>query len=134
MLKYSIAYATSAVIFLMLDMVWLGFIAKDFYRSQIKHLMADSFNIKAAVAFYVLYCIGLMFFAVRPALQDHDWRIALAYGAGFGFFAYLTYDLSNLATLKDYPTQFAFVDIAWGSFASAITASIATVVANKISS
>lgn len=76
----------------------------------------------AAVIFYLLYGIGILIFAVTPALENNSWKQALGYGALFGFFCYGAYDLTNLATLKDWPLKMAVVDMTWGTFLTAITA------------
>lgn len=115
--KYLASYAATAAVLLLIDMVWLGVIAKSMYREGIGHLMAESPNMVAAGAFYLLYPIGLMVFAVGP---NAPWPRALVAGALFGLFAYATYDLSNLATLKNWPLRLTLVDIAWGTFASAL--------------
>ena len=123
-----LAYGASAVALLALDMVWLGVIAKALYRDGIGHLMAEVPNWFAAGAFYLLYPVALMLFAVLPTglpvaiLMGDSRGSALVGGALFGFFAYATYDLSNLATLKNWPWHLALVDIAWGTLASAAAA------------
>jgi uncharacterized membrane protein len=104
-----------------LDFLWLGVVAKSFYRDGIGHLMAPAPNLPAAAAFYLLYPIGLMVFAVLPS--GGDWLRALALGALFGLFCYGTYDLTNLAVLKDWPLPVTLVDIAWGAVVSAVGAS-----------
>jgi uncharacterized membrane protein len=91
--------------------------------------MADTPNMPAAVAFYLVYIFGVLFFAVRPALAAGDWRVGLLNGALFGFFAYATYDLTNLATLKGWSLPVSLVDIAWGAVLSAIAASAGSLAA-----
>jgi len=130
MLSYLAAYAATAVVLLAVDVLWLGFIAKSFYRDGIGHLMADSPNLVAGGVFYLLYPVGIMLFAVAPAAlygglvapADAQWSRALLAGALFGFFAYATYDLSNLATLRDWPLRLALVDIVWGTALTAAAA------------
>jgi len=130
MLKYLAAYGAIAVVMLALDLVWLGVIAKSFYRDGIGHLMADSPNLVAAGVFYLLYPAGILLFAVAPtawsgglvAAADVPWTRAVLAGALFGFFAYATYDLSNLATLRGWPVRLALVDIAWGTALTAAAA------------
>jgi len=130
MLNYLAAYGATAMAMLVLDAAWLGFIAKSFYRDGIGHLMADSPNLVAAGAFYLLYPVGVVLFAVAPAAwsgglvaaADVPWSQAVLAGALFGFFAYTTYDLSNLATLRDWPWRLALVDIAWGTVLTAAAA------------
>jgi uncharacterized membrane protein len=130
MLNYLAAYGATAVVMLALDIAWLGFIAKSFYRDAIGHLMADPPNLVAAVVFYLLYPAGVMLFAVVPAAwsgllaasTDIPWLRAVLAGALFGFFAYATYDLTNLATLRGWPWRLALVDIAWGTALTAAAA------------
>lgn len=98
-------------VFFLIDMLWLGVIAKDFYQSQ----MEVTVNWTAAIIFYLMYIVGIIIFAVAPALKTGDWMTALVWGALFGFFTYATYDLTNLATLKDWPLKLVFVDIIWGT-------------------
>ena len=121
MTKYLIAYAATLVVMVALDMLWLGLVAKSFYQQGIGHLMAGQPNIAVAALFYLVYAIGLVVFAVAPGGETAGWSTTLALGALFGFFAYATYDLTNLATLKDWPLGVALVDMAWGSLVSAVS-------------
>jgi len=88
-------------------------------------LMASEPKLIAGLAFYLLYALGAVIFVVIPALSKQSLIYALQYGALFGFFCYMTYDLTNLAVVRDFPTRLAFVDMAWGSFVSAIVSSVA---------
>ena len=130
-MKYTAAYFAALVFFFVVDLLWLGFAAKDYYRSSIGHLMGDGFNIPAAVVFYLVYTAGLFFFAVNPALEAGDWQKAAMLGAAFGFFAYATYDLTNMATLKDWPLGITLADMAWGSFLSGLVATVGYAVASR---
>ncbi len=103
-----------AASFAVIDSVWLKTMS-GFYRSHLGHLMADKPNLGYAVAFYLLYIAGIVFFALRPALESGNWLTALAYGAALGAFAYATYDLTNAATLRDWPLTIVIVDILWGA-------------------
>jgi len=130
MLNYLAVYGATALAFLALDILWLGFIAKSFYRDGIGHLMADPPNLVAGGIFYLLYPIGVVLFAVAPAAWSGGlaaaaqvpWSRAVFAGALFGFFAYATYDLSNLATLRGWPVRLVLVDIAWGTALTAAAA------------
>ena len=102
-----------------LDMVWLGVVAKPFYQQGIGHLMAARPNIAVAVLFYLVYAAGLVIFVLAAGTETPGWSRTLLMGALFGFFAYATYDLTNLATLRDWPVGLAALDMAWGSFVSA---------------
>lgn len=115
MTAFLIAYLAAGAAFLLLDLVWLGLIAQKFYASQMGDLMASSFNVPAAIAFYLIYLAGLTYFAIAPALAEGSLATAVVRGALFGFFCYATYDLTNLAVMRGYPTTLAFVDIAWGT-------------------
>src|SRR5688500_272516 len=97
------AYAASALVFLAIDAAWLATMASRVYRPAIGHLMRPDVDMKAAVTFYALYVAGIVIFAVAPALEARSWTSALGRGALLGLFAYATYDLTNQATLKDWP-------------------------------
>lgn len=106
-------YAISVPVFFLIDMLWLGVIASSFYRDRIGHLMEISWV--PAILFYLIFLVGLTFFAIYPAASEGSLRMALLYGALFGFFTYATYDMTNLATLKDWPVSVVVVDIIWGT-------------------
>ncbi len=120
--KYIAAYAGTAIVMVALDMLWLGVIAKPLYQSGIGHLMAETPKIGIAVAFYLLYALGVVIFAVAPQHGGSGWGTTLLMGALFGFFAYATYDLTNLATLRDWPWRLSLIDMAWGTVVSAASA------------
>ena len=121
MTKNLVAYAATALVMLALDMLWLGLIARPVYQHGIGHLMAERPNVPVAMLFYVVYPVGLLVFAVLPNVVDPGWAKAAVSAALFGFFAYATYDLSNLATLKGWPIGMSLLDMAWGSAASALS-------------
>ena len=116
------AYAATLVVMVAVDLLWLGVVARPAYQQGIGHLMADRPNIAAAVVFYAVFALGLMVFAVVPNAATDAWGETLLAGAMFGFFAYATYDLTNLATLKNWPIGLSMLDIAWGSALSALSA------------
>lgn len=122
MTKYFLLYLATVPVFFLIDLLWLGIVAKDFYRAQIGQLMAEPFVWWAAILFYLLFILGILFFAVIPALDAKLWTRALYLGAAFGFFTYMTYDLTNLATLKGWPVSLVIVDILWGTILSASVA------------
>ena len=124
MTKFIIAYGTTAAVFFALDFLWLGVVAKDFYRSALGSLLLERPNMTAAVVFYLLYVAGIVLFAVAPALATESWQKAVVLGALFGFFAYSTYDMTNLATLKGWPLSVVVVDIAWGALLTGISAAL----------
>ena len=120
--QISIAYVSTAVVFLALDAVWLGTMAYRLYRPAIGHLMADRFSLAPAVLFYLLYVAGAVVFAVMPALASGRWTTALGLGALLGLLAYATYDLTNQATLSVWATKLTVLDIAWGTVLTAASA------------
>lgn len=120
------AYIASATIFFTLDFIWLAVIANSFYQEKLGHLLRARPVLLIAAAFYFIYIVGLVFFAIRPALQSGDASEALVLGALFGFFTYATYDVTNYATLKDWPLSVTLTDIAWGATLSGLTAYLAT--------
>lgn len=108
-------YAIAFPVFLAIDMVWLIFIAKKFYAEQIGYIMTKNPNLIAAFAFYLLFIAGLIVFVITPALDKRSWIYALGMGAFFGLVTYATYDLTNLATLRDWPMLVTVVDLIWGT-------------------
>ena len=132
MTRIAIAYLATLVAFCAIDYVWLGFVAKGYYRSQIGALLLDSPNWLAAAAFYLTYVAGVLVFALLPALDRDDWHRALMTGALFGFFAYATYDLTNLATLKHWTWPIALLDLAWGAVVTAVSAAIGFFVTSAV--
>jgi uncharacterized membrane protein len=115
-------YAITLLVFFAIDLVWLGVVAKSFYRQHIGHLMSPDVNWGAAALFYLVYIAGIVFFAIKPAFEAGTATRALAYGAAFGFIAYATYDLTNQATMKDWPALVTVVDLAWGTVLTATVA------------
>lgn len=116
------AYLATAVVFFTLDLLWLGWLARDFYRGQLGALARPTPILPVAAAFYALYVVGIVIFAVAPAIEAGSWRTAAMLGALFGFFAYATYDLTNIATLRDWPVRMSVVDLAWGTALTAASA------------
>ena len=115
-----ISYLLTMVVFLIVDLAWLGFIAKNLYQKYLGNLLSDKVNWTAAIIFYLIYVIGVSIFASYPSVNKNSASGALLLGALFGFFAYATYDLTNLATLKGWPVSIVFIDIAWGIVLTAI--------------
>ncbi len=125
-------YAIALPVFFAIDMVWLGLVAKNFYKSQIGFLMKTDINWVAGIIFYALFIVGLVIFVIAPAVGKMSWTHALLFGALFGFFTYATYDLTNLATLKDWPLLVSIVDMAWGTILGALVSVVTYLIANKI--
>lgn len=114
--KYLVGYVATGVAFALIDSVWLRTMYTRLYKPEIGELMMkDGFRLGPAVVFYLLYILGIMIFAVGPALQSGKWQTALIWGALFGFFCYMTYDLTNYATLKVWSMKVTVLDIIWGT-------------------
>lgn len=118
MRKYLAAWSLVLLAMGLMDAVWIGWLARPLYQQGLGHLMAPQVNLVAAIAFYLVYGVGLLVFVVVPDGATGSWRRTLCRGALFGFVAYAVYDLTNLATLRDWPLAVALVDMAWGSLAS----------------
>ena len=131
--SYGIAYVTTAVVFLCIDAVWLTLMSSRLYKPLLGPILLDTFNIKAAALFYVIYIGGAVYFAVQPAFQTGTWTTAAVNGAVFGFCAYATYDLTNQATLKNWPIEVTVADICWGTVLTAIAATAGFLVSNGLS-
>ncbi|TMM49803.1 DUF2177 family protein [Qipengyuania marisflavi] len=129
-MTWIVAYGAAALVFGVLDAVWLGWAGKNFYRPNLGELMADSFRMGPAIAFYIAYIAAIVWFAVRPGISGGLGAAALN-GALLGAICYATYDLTNQATMKVWPVQVTLVDIAWGAFATAVAATLATYAATR---
>ena len=119
-------------VFFAIGMVWLVVVAKNFYQEQIGFLMKPDINWLAAIIFYLLFITGLIVFVITPAMVRQSWVHALLYGALFGLVTYATYDLTNLATVKDWPLLVTVVDLVWGSVLAASVSVITYLIANRI--
>ena len=123
MMYYLKLYAATFVGFLAIDIVWLAFVARGFYKNQLGFLLSDRPNWWAAIVFYMLFIAGLLVFAVVPGLQTGSFGKAMLLGAFFGLVTYATYDLTNQATVKNWPWIVTVVDMAWGTvLAASVTA------------
>ena len=130
--RVAIAYGAALLTMVVLDALWLGVIAGGFYRDALGPLMADPPNWWAAAAFYLLYPVGLMVFVVGPRLGERASVTNLMYGALFGVIAYATYDLTNLATLRGFPTALALLDMLWGAVITADATGAALIAARLV--
>jgi len=119
-------------VFVVIDMIWLVLVAKKFYQDQIGFLMKPDINWFAAIIFYLLFILGLVTFVVSPALDKHSWAHALLFGALFGLISYATYDLTNLATIKDWPLIVTIVDLIWGTVLASSISLITYFIADKV--
>jgi uncharacterized membrane protein len=116
-------YVVALVSFLAIDMVWLVIVARGFYRTHLESLLSDQPNWWAAIVFYLLFVVGLLVFAIVPGVQTGSLRKALMLGGFFGLITYATYDLTNLATVKNWPWIVSVVDMVWGVvLATSVTA------------
>lgn len=127
-----LTYAVSVPVFFALDMVWLGLIARKFYRKSLDPLLATDFNWIAGLVFYFIFLAGVLVFAVLPGMERRSLVHTVAMAALFGFIAYATYDLTNLATLRGWPLALSIVDMAWGTVLSASTAGITYLIVSRV--
>ncbi len=125
-------YAIALPVFFAIDMIWLGLVAKDFYREQIGTLMKSDVNWTAAIIFYLIFIVGLVVFVITPAVEKGSWTHAVIFGALFGFVCYATYDLTNLAVAKDWPLLVTIVDLVWGAVLAASVSTITYFIASKL--
>ncbi len=125
------SYGTALAVFLLLDMAWLGTMASRFYRPIMGDIALAKVSVTPAIAFYLLYPLGLVIFAIAPALRGGGLQSALLLGGLFGLFTYGTYDLTNQATLRNWTTQLTLVDMAWGGLLGALTAAAAFAVTSR---
>jgi uncharacterized membrane protein len=117
-------YFLTLVVFLAIDMVWLLVLSKKLYSEKLGYLMTKNPNLIAALIFYLIFAAGILFFVIQPALAAGSWQYALLAGIFFGLVTYSTYDLTNLATIKEWPFIITVVDLIWGMFVSGATALI----------
>jgi uncharacterized membrane protein len=132
MSRYLIAYIATALTFVAMDFGWLTVMTPRLYKPDLGPLMLDKPNFPVAVAFYLLFIVGVVVFAVMPALGRKQWVSAAMLGALFGFLAYATYDLTNLATLKLFTVRLAIADMAWGAVVSGTAATVGYLVTRRI--
>ena len=124
MSKYAIPYLTALVVMVALDMLWLRVIAVDWYRDGMGNLLAEQPNLVAAALFYFLYPVGIVIFGVQLDHPEQGVMQAVMMGALFGFFSYATYDLTNLAVIRNWPLHLSVIDLAWGTAVSGVTAGV----------
>lgn len=118
------SYLITVVVFFAFDLTWLGVIAKKMYAEKLGFIMSPQVNWLPAILFYLLFVVGLLLMVIFPAIEKKSWTHALLYGLLFGLVTYATYDLTNLATLKNWPLSITIIDLIWGSFLSAATSVI----------
>jgi uncharacterized membrane protein len=125
-------YLITLAVFFVIDMIWLGVVAKGFYRKHLGSMMSPSVNWKAAMLFYLLFIVGLLIFVIRPALSAGIPLNALLFGALFGLISYATYDLTNLATIKDWPLIVTVVDLIWGTILGGTVSFVSTILGRAL--
>lgn len=124
-MTYLCAYLSTLVIFLLCDMAWLGTMASRLYRPTLGDILLTDVNLPPAIVFYLIYPAGLVIFAVLPGLKAESLVQAASSGALLGFFSYLTYDLTNQATVRNWTSQLTLLDVSWGTLLGAISATAA---------
>lgn len=125
-------YLVALVVFFIIDMIWLGLVAKKLYQDELGYIMSEKPNWTAAVIFYLIFITGLVFFVLNPAIERDSLTYALFVGMFFGFITYATYDLTNLATLKNWPIKITLIDLAWGTSLGGAVSSIAFLILKVI--
>jgi uncharacterized membrane protein len=130
MFYYLKLYIATLIVFFAIDLLWIGIVARTFYRKQIGFLLAPTPNWIAAIIFYLLFILGLLFFVVIPGLNENSFKTTFIRAALFGLITYSTYDLTNLATVKDWPLLITAVDMIWGTVLS-IAVSLASFMIGK---
>jgi uncharacterized membrane protein len=128
-LFYLKLYALTVPVFFIIDLFWLGVVARGFYQKNLKYILSPNVNWTAAIIFYLMYIAGILIFAVLPGVAKDSVRHAALWGALFGFFTYATYDLTNLALIKDWPLNIVVVDILWGAVLCTVVATLSFYIA-----
>lgn len=125
-------YLIALITFFAIDLVWLGLVARNFYAKYLGYLMKTDVNWIAGLSFYFLFVAGLVFFVISPALEKHALMTAILTGAFFGLIAYATYDLTNLATIKDWPILITIIDMVWGMILAGMVSGISYWIVTKL--
>ncbi|HET6785465.1 MAG TPA: DUF2177 family protein [Erysipelotrichaceae bacterium] len=131
-MKWLLYYGITLTVFMVIDLIWLGFIAKDLYSKYLGYLMADNVNWLAAVVFYLIFIGGVCYFVLYPSLMDKNMTNLIIRAALFGFMTYATYDLTNLATIKDWPINITIIDLIWGTTLSTSVSVISYFIINLL--
>lgn len=132
MKSFAQLYIIALPIFLVIDGIWLSIIASSFYSKHLGPLMKTNINWAAAAIFYLLFIVGLVVFAISPSLEKKSLMSAISLGALFGLITYATYDLTNLATLKDWPLTVTVVDMIWGAILAGSVSALSYLAATKL--
>lgn len=129
-MRYVPAYFVAIVVFLILDAIWLGLVARSFYVSRMGDLMADSPRWGFAIVFYALFIVGVIYFAVSAGIANGQWTTAAFNGLLFGFFTYLTYNFTALSVIRGFDPTLAMVDTIWGAVCGALVSGITVMIVN----
>jgi len=130
--NYFKLYFATLIAFLAIDMVWLGLVARTFYRNYLGFLMTPTINWIAALLFYLMFILGILVFVVVPGLRENSLKATLLRAALFGLVSYATYDLTNLATVKDWPVVISVVDMTWGTVLSVMVSYVSFMVGKRL--
>ncbi|MGM0379820.1 MAG: DUF2177 family protein [Bacillota bacterium] len=120
-MNYIKSFLVTFSVFMVIDLIWLGVVAKNLYQKYLGYIMTSNINWIAAVIFYIIFVIGMLYFAIIPALDDMSLKKAIINGMAYGFITYATYDLTNLATLEDWPIFITIIDMIWGTTLAGLT-------------
>lgn len=131
-MKWFLYYGIALGVFMVIDLIWLGFVAKDLYSKYLGYLMADKVNWLAALIFYLVFIGGVCYFVLYPSLMDKNIMNLIIRAVLFGFITYATYDLTNLATLKDWPIHITIIDLIWGTTLSTSVSVISYFIINLL--
>ncbi|NTW96047.1 MAG: DUF2177 family protein [Erysipelotrichaceae bacterium] len=131
-MKNLVQYGVVLVVFFTIDMVWLGVVAKGIYSKYLGYLMSPKVNWGAALLFYLLFILGLLVFVIQPALELKSVSDLLLKAALFGLVTYATYDLTNLATIKDWPVVITLIDLTWGMTLSVVVSGLSYFIINLL--
>ncbi len=118
----------ATVIFFVIDIIWLGVIAKELYNREMGSLLKEKVNWVAAIVFYLIFVVGMVFFAIAPAVDQESLGLAFGYGGALGLLCYATYDLTNLATMKNFPLKITIIDLIWGTSLGALTSGLTYII------
>jgi uncharacterized membrane protein len=131
-LFYIKLYIATVPIFFTIDLLWIGVVAENFYTKNLDHLLSPQVNWLAAIIFYLIYITGILIFAVLPGLNKNSLGKAVLLGALFGFFTYMTYELTNFALIKDWPINVVIIDILWGVILCSCVSAFSFFIAGKL--
>lgn len=124
MLEYLKLYGIAFVVFFVVDIIWLGLVAKDLYNKEIGSLLKPDVNWVAAIIFYLLFILGLVVFVIEPSVSSNSLGKVMLLGAFFGLVTYATYDLTNLATMKNFTLKITLIDLTWGTTLGFLTSTL----------